>query len=85
MMRMMGRMRKKMVSNLLTDIIIVGTAMFLVGTWLSSHHSHKIITNDHPEHKIREFLIYTCLGIALITVGSNMMTDGLISRLKGDA
>ena len=29
------RMRAKMVSNLLTDIIVVGTAMFLIGTWLS--------------------------------------------------
>ena len=66
---------------LLTDIVVVGTVMFLVGTWLSSHHSHKMITDDHPEHKIREFLIYTCIGIALITVGSNMMTDGLIEKL----
>jgi|TARA_R110000824_G_scaffold195330_4_gene378039 uncharacterized membrane protein len=74
-----------MVKHLLTDIIIVGTAMFLIGTWLSSHHSHKMITGNHPEHKVREFLIYTCVGIALITVGSNMMTDGLISRLKRNA
>jgi len=74
-----------MIKHLLTDIIIVGTAMFLIGTWLSSHHSHKIITGNHPEHKVREFLIYTCVGIALITVGSNMMTDGLISRLKRNA
>jgi hypothetical protein len=78
-------MMKKMVNNLLTDIIIVGTAMFLIGTWLSSHHSHKMITGEHPDHKIREFLIYTCVGIALITVGSNLMTDGIISRLKGEA
>ena len=74
-----------MVKHLLTDIIIVGTAMFLIGTWLSSHHSHKMITGNHPEHKVREFLIYTRVGIALITVGSNMMTDGLISRLKRNA
>ena len=66
---------------LLTDIIVVGTVMFLIGNWLSSHHSHKMITDDHPEHKVREFLIYTCFGIALITVGSNMMTDGLIEKL----
>lgn len=67
--------------TLLTDIVVVGTVMFLVGTWLSSHHSHKIITDEHPEHKVREFLIYTCIGIALITVGSNMMTDGIIEKL----
>ena len=67
-----------MIKHLLTDIIIVGTAMFLIGTWLSSHHSHKIITGNHPEHKVREFLIYTCVGIALITVGSNIIkaSDG---------
>ncbi len=74
-----------MIRNLMTDIIVVGTAMFLIGTWLSTHHSHKIITQEHPEHKVRNFLIYTCLGIAFITVGSNMMTDGLISRLQGKA
>ena len=74
-----------MIRNLMTDIIVVGTAMFLIGTWLSTHHSHKMITQDHPEHKVRNFLVYTCIGIALITVGSNMMTDGLISRLKGEA
>ena len=43
---------------LLTDIVVVGTVMFLVGTWLSSHHSHKMITDDHPEHKVREFLYF---------------------------
>ncbi len=69
--------------HLLTDVIVVGTALFLLGTWLSSHHTHKVVTDDHPEHKVREFLIYTCVGVALITVGSNMMTDGLIDRLKG--
>tara|TARA_B100000686_G_scaffold350413_1_gene446325 strand:+ start:1868 stop:2092 length:225 start_codon:yes stop_codon:yes gene_type:complete len=69
--------------HLLTDVIVVGTALFLLGTWLSSHHTHKVVTDDHPEHKVREFLIYTCIGVALITVGSNMMTDGLIDRLKG--
>jgi len=73
-----------MILNLMTDIIIVGTAMFLIGTWLSTHHSHKMITQDHPEHKVREFLIYTCVGIALITIGSNMMTEGLISRLQSN-
>ena len=73
-----------MILNLMTDIIIVGTAMFVIGTWLSTHHSHKMITQDHPEHKVREFLIYTCVGIALITIGSNMMTEGLISRLQSN-
>jgi len=70
--------------HLLTDVIVVGTALFLLGTWLSSHHTHKVVTDDHPEHKVREFLIYTCVGLALITVGSNMMTDGFIARLKGE-
>jgi hypothetical protein len=70
--------------HLLTDVIVVGTALFVLGTWLSSHHTHKVVTDDHPEHKVREFLIYTCVGLALITVGSNMMTDGFIARLKGE-
>ncbi len=69
---------------LMTDILVVGTGLFLIGTWISSHHSHAVVTGDHPDHKVREFLIYTCMGVALITVGSNMMTDGLISRLKGE-
>ena len=70
--------------TILTDVIIVGTVLFVIGTWVTSHHSHKVITQDHPEHRVRDFLIYTCGGIALITVGSNMITDGLMSRLKGD-
>ncbi len=69
--------------TLLTDVLIVGTVLFVVGTWITSHHSHKIVTQDHPEHRVRDFLIYTCAGIALITVGSNMITDGMISRLGG--
>jgi hypothetical protein len=72
------------IKHLLTDIIVVGTVLFVAGTWLSSHHTHKIVTNGHPDHKVREFLIYTCIGLALITVGSNMMTDGFIHRLSGD-
>ena len=64
--------------RLLKDVIVVGTALFVLGTWMTSHHSHKIVTQEHPDHKVRDFLIYTCVGIALITVGSNMMTDGLI-------
>jgi uncharacterized membrane protein YiaA len=72
------------IKHLLTDIIVVGTVLFVVGTWLSSHHTHKIVTNGHPDHKVREFLIYTCIGVALITVGSNMITDGFIHRLSGD-
>ncbi len=70
--------------RLLKDVIVVGTALFVLGTWMTSHHSHKVITQEHPEHKVRDFLIYTCVGIALITVGSNMMTDGFVSRLRGD-
>ena len=70
--------------TLLTDTIIVGTVLFVVGTWITSHHSHKVITQDHPEHKVRNFLIYTCGGIALITIGSNMITDGFMSRLGGN-
>ena len=70
--------------TLLTDVIIVGTALFVIGTLMTSHHTHKVITGDHPEHKVREFLIYTCVGIALITVGSNMMTDGFVQRLRGE-
>jgi len=69
--------------TLMTDVVVIGSALFLIGTWLSSHHTHKVVTQEHPEHKVREFLIYTCVGVALITVGSNMMTDGLIERLKG--
>ena len=69
---------------MLTDVIIVGTALFVIGTLMTSHHTHKVITGDHPEHKVREFLIYTCVGIALITVGSNMMTDGFVQRLRGE-
>ena len=69
---------------MLTDVIIVGTALFVIGTLMTSHHAHKVITGDHPEHKVREFLIYTCVGIALITVGSNMMTDGFVQRLRGE-
>jgi hypothetical protein len=72
------------IKRLLTDIIIVGTALFVVGTWMTSHHTHKVVTGDHLEHKVREFLIYTCIGVALITVGSNMITDGFIHRLSGD-
>jgi len=70
--------------TILTDVIIVGTVLFVIGTWVTTHHSHKVITQDHPEHRVRDFLIYTCGGIALITVGSNMITDGLMSRLKGE-
>ena len=70
--------------TLLTDVIIVGTALFVIGTLMTSHHTHKVITGDHPEHKVREFLIYTCVGIALITIGSNMMTDGFVQRLRGE-
>ena len=70
--------------RLLKDVIVVGTALFVLGTWMTSHHSHKIVTQEHPDHKVRDFLIYTCFGIALITVGSNMMTDGFVSKLRGD-
>ncbi len=74
-----------LMGTLMKDVVVIGTALFLIGTWLSSHHTHKVVTQEHPEHKVREFLIYTCVGVALITVGSNMMTDGFVERLKGDA
>jgi hypothetical protein len=71
------------IGSLMTDVIVIGSALFLIGTWLSSHHTHKVVTQKHPEHRVRQFLIYTCIGVCLMTVGSNMMTDGVVERLKG--
>ena len=70
------------VSSFLTDAIIVGSALFLVGTWLSTHHIHHATTlgKDHPT--LKQTILVSVLGVALITVGTNLMTDGLSERLE---
>jgi hypothetical protein len=66
----------------IADSIIAGTALFLVGTWLSTHHIHHA-TNlgaSHPD--LKQTILVSVLGVALVTVGTNLMTDGLSARLE---
>ena len=70
------------VSSFLTDAIIVGSALFLVGTWLSTHHIHHATTLEKDHSALKQTILVSVLGVALITVGTNLMTDGLSEDLK---
>lgn len=66
---------------LIADSIIAGTAMFLVGTWLSTHHIHHATTLGAGHDNLKQTILVSVLGVALVTVGTNLMTDGLSARL----
>ena len=65
----------------IADSIIAGTALFLVGTWLSTHHIHHATTLGAGHEKLKQTILVSVLGVALVTVGTNLMTDGLSARL----
>ena len=66
----------------IADSIIAGTALFLVGTWLSTHHIHHATTLGVSHPDLKQTILVSVLGVALVTVGTNLMTDGLANRLE---
>lgn len=67
---------------LIADSYIAGTALFLVGTWLSTHHIHHATTLGTGHEKLKQTILVSVLGVALITVGTNLMTDELSALLN---
>ena len=60
--------------------LAVGTVIFGVGTFLTTYHGHNAIHHERAS-ETKEFILYSVIGVGLITVGSNLLTDLATERL----
>ena len=61
---------------------LIGTGLFILGTWMATHHAHQTVTE--PEHsRAKEFILYSVVGVGLVTIGSNIMTDLATDHIAG--
>ena len=60
--------------------LAIGTVLFGVGTLLSVYHGHNAIHHDRAS-ETKEFVLYSVVGLGLIAVGSNLLTDLATERL----
>ncbi len=60
--------------------LTIGTVIFGVGTFLTTYHGHNAIHHDRAS-ETKEFILYSVIGVGLITVGSNLLTDLATERL----
>ena len=60
--------------------LAIGTVIFGVGTFLTTYHGHNAIHHERAS-ETKEFILYSVIGVGLITVGSNLLTDLATERL----
>ena len=58
-----------------------GTLLFAVGAFLTTHHGHNAIHHDMAS-ETKDFVLYSVIGVGLVTVGSNLLTDLATDKMR---
>jgi hypothetical protein len=65
-----------------TILLIIGSGLFGIGTWMATHHSHQVV-NATAGERAKEFIVYSIVGVGLVTIGSNILTDVATEHIAG--
>jgi len=63
-----------------SSLLIVGSGLFILGTFLAAHHTHKVVNEGS---KAKEFIIYSIIGLGLVGIGTNILTDIFTDHISG--
>tara|TARA_R110002012_G_scaffold277629_1_gene465132 strand:+ start:98 stop:307 length:210 start_codon:yes stop_codon:yes gene_type:complete len=58
-----------------------GMLIFGVGAFLTAHHGHNAIHHDKAS-ETKEFVLYSVIGVGLVTVGSNLLTELATDKMR---
>ena len=61
--------------------LAIGTIVFGVGAFLTTHHGHNAVHHDRAS-ETKEIIMYYVIGVGLVTVGSNILTDLATDKLR---
>ena len=58
-----------------------GMLIFGAGAFLTTYHGHNAIHHDKAS-ETKAFVLYSAIGVGLVTVGSNLLTELATDRLR---
>ena len=65
-----------------TTLLIIGSGLFAIGTWMATHHTHQVATAAAGS-RAKEFILYSVIGVGLVAIGSNILTDVATEHITG--